>query len=58
MLDLSTYNDPWVKVPLEFADVKISSLTIDGAPVALHEGAIFVEKPGAIAWRWALKSPG
>ena len=31
-LDVSTYNNPWVSVPLLFKDVKISALKLDGAP--------------------------
>ena len=44
-LDLLTGHE-WVKVPLAFADAKVSSLLLDGAPLALTEKVALVEKPG------------
>ena len=44
-IDLLTGHE-WVKVPLAFADAKVSSLLLDGAPLALTEKVALVEKPG------------
>ncbi len=45
-LDVTTYNDAWVKVPLAFKDVQIGALKIDGVAAAYDGGEIIVEKPG------------
>ncbi len=45
-LEFSTFDEPWVKVPLPFEGVQISELTVDGKPAAFTGGALVVEKPG------------
>ncbi len=45
-LDITTYNESWVGVPLPFTDVKISALKIDGVAAAYDGTQIVVEKPG------------
>ena len=45
-LDVTTYNEPWVKVPLPFVGVKIGSLKLDGVAAAYDGEQIIVEKPG------------
>jgi hypothetical protein len=45
-LDVTTYNEPWVAVPLPFKDVKIGALKIDGVAAAYDGAQIIVEKPG------------
>ena len=45
-LDVTTYNDAWVKVPLAFKDVQIGALKIDGVAAAFDGAEIIVEKPG------------
>ena len=45
-LDVTTYNDAWVKVPLAFRGVQIGSLKIDGVAAAYDGAEIIVEKPG------------
>ncbi len=38
--------DSWRDVPLDFRDVKLTSVTLDGAPASLKDGKLIVEKPG------------
>lgn len=45
-LDVSTRGQAWVKVPLEFRDVKISRLIVDGVPGAFDGASVLIEKPG------------
>lgn len=45
-LDVTTYNESWVEVPLPFKDVKVSGLKIDGVAAAFDGARIVVEKSG------------
>ena len=45
-IDLATFDNPWVKVPLGFKGVNIGSLTLDGKPAVFAGDSIVVEKPG------------
>lgn len=46
-IDLATFDNPWVKVPMTFAGVNIGSLTLDGKPAVIAGDSIVVEKPGS-----------
>ena len=56
-LDVTTYNDAWVKVPLPFKDVQIGALKIDGVAAAYDGAEIIVEKPGRHAVEVAFEIP-
>lgn len=45
-LEISTFNEQWVRVPLPFRGVQLSELTLDGKPAPFADGALVVEKPG------------
>lgn len=44
-LELTTYNDPWVSVPMPF-NGRMSTLTLDGKVVSLSDGILLVPEPG------------
>ena len=46
VIDLQTFNDGWVNVPLAFREVKIGVLKLDGQPAPLADGAVAIEKAG------------
>ena len=46
VLDVTTYNEDWVKVPLAFRGVRLSGLRVDGEPAALTGEELLIEKPG------------
>ena len=46
VIELTTFNEPWVRVPLPFRDVQVSEMMLDGKPAPLAEGALLVEQPG------------
>ncbi len=45
-VEVSTFDDPWVRVPLPFAGVQLSEFALDGKPAAFADGVLVVEKPG------------
>lgn len=46
VIELQTFKDDWVSVPLAFADAKIGSLKLDGNPAPLQDNALAIEKAG------------
>ncbi len=59
-MDLTTYNEEWVSVPLPF-NVRLATLTLDGKPVSLSDGNLLVPTPGrhALAGQFeVLLAPG
>jgi autotransporter-associated beta strand protein len=56
-LEFSTFDEPWVRVPLPFEGVQISELAVDGKPAAFAEGALVVEKPGKHSLTAAFEIP-
>ncbi|MEI8341287.1 MAG: hypothetical protein WCH43_07090, partial [Verrucomicrobiota bacterium] len=46
VIDLQTFGDDWVSVPLEFKEAKIGTLKLDGQPAPLDSGRIVIEKAG------------
>jgi autotransporter-associated beta strand protein len=46
VIELQTFGDDWVSVPLSFKDVKVGSLKLDGQPALFQSDRIVVEKAG------------
>lgn len=45
-IDLETFGEDWVNVPLSFKRTKLSSLLLDGKPAPLDSGSLVIEKAG------------
>ncbi len=45
-IELNTFGDDWVAVPLDFQSVKLGALKLDGRPASFDDGKVLVEKPG------------
>jgi hypothetical protein len=45
-LELTTFNQPWQRVPLPFRDVQIRELALDGRPAPFVDGALLIEHTG------------
>jgi len=59
LIDLSTFNEPWVAVPLAIDGAVVNSVKLDGVAVAFDNGRALIEKPGRhtveVAFRIPLK---
>ncbi len=57
-LNLVTFGDGWVSVPVKFEGAQISGVTLDGAPAAQGEdGLLWIGAPGAHQVRASLRLP-
>lgn len=46
VIDLQTFGNDWVSIPLVFKQAKVGSLKLDGQPAPFESGRIVVEKAG------------
>ncbi|HWB57940.1 MAG TPA: hypothetical protein VG733_00545 [Chthoniobacteraceae bacterium] len=46
VIDLQTFNDAWVNVPLEFKGVNLGTLKLDGQSALMTKDGVAIEKPG------------